>query len=77
MFEKCNIVLVDSGGKNILEAQCELHRRFNMPYHGMVDEDYEGNMESVTRLKGDLEDNLKKMGVKNVKQKEDSLVYGK
>ena len=77
VFEKCNIVLVDSGGKDALEAQCELHRRFNMPYRGMADEDYDGNMENVTRLKGDLEDNLKKMGVKNVKQKEDSLVYGK
>ena len=77
VFEKYNIVLVSCGGKSILDDQGELHRRFNIPYHGMADEDYEGNLEHVTRLEGDLEKSLMRIGVECVKVKENFRVYSK
>ena len=75
LFEKYNIVLVDCGGKLNISNQIDLHRRFMIPYHCMADGDYEGDLEHVTKLEGDLEAELRRMGVKHVKLKADYRIY--
>ena len=77
LFEDNNIVLVNCGGKDNIPAHVDLHGRFGIPYHCMVDGDYEDELEHGTKLDGDLEDDLKKIGVKNVRTKEDHRVYFK
>ena len=77
LFEKHNIVLMNCGGKGNIPAQIDLHRRFMIPYHCMTDVDYNGNLDHVTKLKGDLEADLREMGMKDVKGKEDSHIYCK
>lgn len=77
LFEKYSMVLVDCSGKNNISAHIDLHRRFMIPYHCMVDSDYNGDMECVTKLSGDLECELRNIGIKNVKSKEDYGVYSK
>ena len=77
LFEDNNIVLVNCGGKDNIPAHVDLHGRFGIPYHCMVDCDYEDELEHGTKLDGDLEDDLKKIGVKNVRTKEDHRVYFK
>ena len=75
LFEKYNIVLVDCGGKLNIPNQVDLHRRFMLPYHCMADGDYEGDLEHVTKLEGDLEAELRRMGVEHVKLKADYRIY--
>ena len=77
LFEKNSIVLVNCGGKDNIPAHVDLHCRFGIPYHCMTDCDYKGELEHGTKLDGVLEDDLKKIGVKNVKKKEDHRVYFK
>lgn len=77
LFEKHNIVLVNCLGKDNIPAHIDLHRRFMIPYHCMVDSDYDGSMECVTKLNGDLEDELRSIGLESVKTKEDYGVYSK
>ena len=77
LFEKHSIVLVDCGSKNNIPAQADLHRRFMIPYHCMADGDYDGDLDHVTKLEGDLEAELERMGVEGVKGKEDHRVYCK
>ena len=76
-FEKNNIVLIHCWGKDNIPAHAKLHQRFGIPYHCMVDGDYQYDLEHVTKLAKDLEAELVNMGVPDVKPKEDHNVYGK
>ena len=77
LFEKYNIILVSCGGKRNIPAQVDLHDRFRIPYHCMADGDYEDDLEHMTKLDGDLEAELEKIGVECVNSKEGDYVYGK
>ena len=77
VFEENSIVLVNCGGKDNIPAHVDLHCRFGIPYHCMADCDYEDELEHGTKLEGDLEDELRKIGVENVAKKEDHHVYFK
>ena len=77
LLEEYNIVLVDCSGKSNIPAHVDLHHRFGIPYHCMTDCDYEGRLEHGTKLDGVLEDELKKIGIKDVRRKEDHRVYFK
>ena len=77
LFEECNIVLIDSGGKHNIPPHVELHCRFNIPYHCMADSDFMDELDHITILEGDLEAELAKMGVKKIRKKEDYRVYEK
>ena len=77
LFEKYNIVLVNCSGKDNIPAHIDLHKRYEIPYHCMVDSDYQGDLERVTKLSGDLEDELRSIGLNPVKSKEDYGVYSK
>ena len=77
LFEEYNIVLVNCNGKHNISAHVDLHCRFGIPYHCMADCDYEDKLEHGTKLDGVLEDELKKIGVKDVRKKEDHRVYFK
>ena len=75
LFEKHNIVIVNATGKCNIPAQSDLHDRFNIPYHCMVDSDYDGSLEHVTKLEEDLEAELVRLGVKRRNTKVDYHVY--
>lgn len=77
LFEKYNIVLVNCSGKDNIPAHIDLHKRYEIPYHCMADSDYTGDMKGVTKLNGDLEDELRSIGLEPVKSKEDYGVYSK
>ena len=77
LFEKYNIVLVNCSGKDNIPAHIELHNRYKIPYHCMADNDYKKNTKGVTKLNGALEDDLRSIGLKSVKSKEDYGVYSK
>ena len=77
MLEMYNIVLVNCSGKENIPSYIDLHRRFMIPYRCMVDSDYSGDMDCVTKLNGDLEDELRSIGLERVRTKENYDVYYK
>ena len=76
-FEKHNIVLIDGGGKHGIPPQVDLHRRFGIPYYCMADGDFENDLDHIIIFEKDLETELDKLGVENVREKEDYRVYEK
>ena len=75
LFEKCGIVLMHCDGKYNLPAFVDLHEKFQIPHHGMADSDYGGKTTNITKLSGDLENDLKSMGVRDNKSKAKDGVY--
>ena len=72
LFGKCGIVLIHCEGKGNLPAFVDLHEKFQIPYYGMADRDYDGELKNITKLAGDLEDDLRGMGVQDVYSKANS-----
>ena len=70
-----DIILIHCDGKGNLPAFIDLHKRFNIPYQAMADDDYDGVQDSVIKLPGDLEAELETMGVRDVPEKADDDIY--
>ena len=75
LFEKYGIVLMHCNGKGNLPAFVGLHEKFQIQYHGMADNDYDGELKNITKLSSDLEGELENMGVKRRTSKAKDDVY--
>ena len=75
LFEKCGVVLMHCNGKGNLPAFADLHEKFQIQYHGMADNDYDGELQNITKLSSDLEGELENMGVRRGLSKAKDDVY--
>ncbi|WP_371504274.1 AAA family ATPase [Nitrosopumilus adriaticus] len=62
VLDKYGITIINCWGVANVFPNIQLHNAFNIPYHAMVDKEYNDDMESVTRLTGILETELEKIG---------------
>jgi len=62
IFDKSGISIVSCWGVSHIDPMIQLHKAYSIPYCAMVDKEYAGNEENVTKLSDILETELAKIG---------------